>query len=197
VRVGTGARNYRDVMIELGDLILDPEPSCRMMAARAIAYSENDAGLPLLRMKALAGDKNSDVTGECFVAMLRLGPRKSVDFVSRFVDSSDDDTKQLAILALGESRLPAAFNALTEHYHRALTGNEREPLILAIALTRLPASVDFLVKIIAEENKMLGLAAIDALKMYRADAAIRARLNDTIEKRGETELRQAFERAFI
>ncbi len=188
--------NYRDVMIELGDLIMDPEPSCRIMAARAIAYSENDAGLPLLRMKVLAGDKSADVSGECFVAMLRLSPRKSVEFVARYVDSDDDDLKQLAILSLGESRLPAALNALTEHFRRAITGDERKPLILAIALTRLPASVDFLIQVIAEEHRQLGIEAIDAMKMYRTDATIRARIEATIEKRGEPELRRAFDRSF-
>src|SRR5207237_5519130 len=100
--------NYRDVMIELGDLLMDPEPSCRIMAARAIAYSENDAGLPLLRMKVLGGDQNSDVIGECFTALLRLSPRKNVEFVARYMDDDDEDLRQLAILALGESRLPAA-----------------------------------------------------------------------------------------
>jgi HEAT repeat protein len=188
--------NYRDVMIDLGDLLMDPEPACRMMAARAIAYSENDAGLPLLRMKVLAGDQNPDVIGECFTAMLRLSPRKSVDFVSEYVDSDDDDLKQLAILSLGESRQPAALNALTEHFHRAITGDAREPLILAIALTRLPASIDFLLKVIAEEHKQLGLASIDALKMYRNDATIRARIADQIDKRDEPELRGAFDQAF-
>lgn len=188
--------NYRDVMIELGDLIMDPEPTCRIMAARAIAYSENDAGLPLLRMKVLAGDQNADVTGECFVAMLRLSPRKSIDFVSQHAGSDDQDIRQLALLALGESRQPAALNALIEHYERSLTGDDRKPIILAIALTRLPESVNFLIKIIAEENRMLGLEAIDALKLYRADGTIRARLHEAIEKRGEQELRRALERSF-
>jgi hypothetical protein len=85
---------------------------------------------------------------------------------------------------------------LTEQYHRALTGNDRKPLILAIALTRLPASVDFLINIISEEHKHLGLAAIEALKMYRADATIRSRVSEAMEKRGEPELRRAFEQSF-
>jgi hypothetical protein len=188
--------NYRDIMIELGDLIMDPEAPCRIMAARAIAYSENDAGVPLLRMKVLGGDKNSDVIGECFVALLRLAPRKNVEFVARYMDDEDNDLRQLAILTLGESRLPAALNALTEQFHRDLTGDKRKPIILAIALTRLPQSVDFLDKVISDEHKQLAIAAIDALKMYRTDGAIKERLSQTIEKRGEPEVRRAFDQAF-
>jgi hypothetical protein len=188
--------NYRDAMIELGDLLMGAEPSCRMMAARAIAYSENDAGLPLLRMKVLAGDQNSDVIGECFVAMLKLSPRKSVLFVAEFLDSEDDDLKQLAILSLGESRQPAALNALTEQFHRTISGNERKPLIIAISLSRLPASLDFLLQVIAQEHKQLGSAAIDALKMYRGDPAIRARVLQAVENRGDAELRRDFDRHF-
>ena len=164
--------NYRDAMIELGDLLMNPEPSCRVMAARAIAYSENEAGVPLLRMKALAGDRNADVTAECLAAMLKLSPRKCVDFVARFADSGDEEIRQAAILSLGESRLPAAFNALTEHFHRAITGPRRKPVILAIALTRLPQSLDFLMQVIADEHHSLGIAAIEALTIYRADTAI-------------------------
>jgi hypothetical protein len=194
--LGLVRSNYRDVMIELGDLIMDPEPSCRIMAARAIAYSENDAGVPLLRMKVLAGDQNSDVIGECFTALLRLSPRKNVDFVARCMDDEDDDLRQLAILTLGESRLPAALNALTEQFHRVITGDKRKPIILAIALSRLPQSVDFLLKIIADEHKQLAIAAIDALKMYRTDGAIKERLSQTIEKRGDPEIHHAFDQAF-
>jgi|SRR5581483_3349384 len=188
--------NYRDVMIELGDLLMDPEPTCRIMAARAIAYSENVAGLPLLRMKVLAGDQNSDVISECFTAMLRLSPRNSVSFVSQYMDSDDDELKQLAILSLGESRLPGALGALTEQFHRVLTGNERKPLILAIALTRLPASIDFLLKVIEQEHKQLGLAAIDALKIYRADPSIRARVLASTKQRDDADLRRAAEQSF-
>ena len=114
----------------------------------------------------------------------------------RLAITVDEDLRQLAILSLGESRLPAALNALTEQFHRALTGDKRKPLILAIALTRLPQSVDFLLQIIAQEHRQLGIIAIDALKMYRSDPTIRTRLNEEIEKRAEPELRRAFEQAF-
>jgi HEAT repeat protein len=188
--------NYRDVMTELAELLMDPEPTCRLMAARATAYSENDAGAPLLRMKVLAGDDNSDVTGECFSALLKLTPRKSVEFVARYLDDDDDDLKQNAILALGESRLPDALTMLKERFAAELTGEARKPLILAIALTRLPQAIDFLLEVIANERPSLGAATIDTMKIYHADANIRARVLEEVEERGEPELRAAFDRVF-
>jgi len=188
--------NYRDVMNELAELLMDPEPSCRLMAARAIAYSENDAGAPLLRMKVLAGDDNPDVIAECFDAILKLTPRKSVEFVARYIDSDDDDLKQNAILALGESRLPDALTVLKDRFTTELTGEARKPLLFAIALTRLPQAIDFLIEVIANERPSLGAATIDAMKIYHADPHIRARVLEEVEERGEADLREAFDRVF-
>ncbi|MBW4694187.1 MAG: hypothetical protein KME27_20785 [Lyngbya sp. HA4199-MV5] len=61
--------NYPLVMVELADLLVDPEPEARIGAARAIAYTQNEQGVPLLRLRVKIGD-TSPVLSECLIALL-------------------------------------------------------------------------------------------------------------------------------
>jgi len=195
--LGLVRSNYRDAMTELGDLLMDAVPTARLMAARAIGYSENPAGAPLLRMKLIAGDANYDVTVECLSALLKLTPRAGVSFVGRFLDSSNEDIREAATYALGESRQPAAFDLLTARYAKELLVESRRPLLLAIAMPRLPASLDFLFRVIADDNPTTAAAAIEAMAISRLDDAVRAKLKAIIDERSDDSMRQAFEKAFV
>ncbi|MEH2465502.1 hypothetical protein [Nostoc sp.] len=46
-------------MNELADLLTDPKPEARVAAAKAIAYTGNPQGVPLLRFKTRIGDRNA------------------------------------------------------------------------------------------------------------------------------------------
>ena len=70
--LGLVRMNYPDALSELADLLADPETPARVAAARAVAYSENDNGVPLLRLKVLVGDPESEVVSECLVGLLKL-----------------------------------------------------------------------------------------------------------------------------
>jgi hypothetical protein len=54
--LGLVRMNYPQVMNELADLLADPNQDARISAARAIAYSGTDAGIPLLRLRIKVGD---------------------------------------------------------------------------------------------------------------------------------------------
>ena len=176
--------NARDAMCELAALLVDSEPSARLMAARAIAYSENaDAGAPLLRMKILAGDQNPDVIAECFAGLMKLAPRKSIEFIGRFLDANDDDLRQAAILALGESRQPEAFEFLKQRYAGTFGAARKKSLLLAIAMTRLPQAIDFLLDVIANADELVVNEALEAMKLYRGDATVQQRIAEALQRR--------------
>ena len=94
-------------------LLADSDLAARTGAVRAIADSGPGRVL-LLRLKTLLGDKEIEVTGECFAALLSLDPAGSVDFVANFLRSRMEGIGEQAALALGESRLPAAIEVLRE-----------------------------------------------------------------------------------
>ena len=194
--LGLVRMNYRDVMDELAVLLVDPEPTARAMAARAAAYSANDAAAPLLRLKLLAGDDNVDVMAEGFSALIALTPAKGVAFVAeRFAEGTpvDPEVAQAALLALGASRQPAAFAWLRGRFDGQIMGERKRPYLLPIALTRLAAAIDFLVdEVIAHDHPSVAAAAVEAVRIHLADPKLRERVRAVVDGRGNGVLTAAF-----
>jgi hypothetical protein len=187
---------YRDVLLELAGLLMDKEQQPRQMAARAIAYAGFEEGAPLLRMKVLAGDRDGDVTAECFNGLMKLTPAKSLEFVARFLDAEDPATAESAALALGASRLPAALDMLMRQWTRQVQPEPRRPLLLAIAMTRQPSGIDFLVERVVDDSPTAAADAVAAMAMYKHDDAIRSRLDTIVNERDNAAIAAAFQKAF-
>jgi HEAT repeat protein len=183
--------DYPDALLELADLLADPEPMARVAAAQAIAYSERgDVGLPLLRMKARIGDADPRVTSACLAGLLALAPERSLPFVAGFLRGAQLELREAAMLALGESRQPAALAPLCEAADRAESSAERDVAYTAIALMRSDRAWDHLLEVIRDGNGSHAAAALDALGPYRADSSLRARAWDAVAARDDARLRE-------
>jgi hypothetical protein len=164
---------YPDAMVELAELLADAEPMARTAAAHAIAYSERtDVGVPLLRHKVLCGDPDSRVLGACLSGLLGLAPDSSLPLVARFARGDRPELREVAMLALGESRLEAALPVLRQIAEAAVTTEERDLAMLAIALMRADKAWDYLIGQIADGTESQAMAALDALVPYRGDASL-------------------------
>ncbi|WP_225852694.1 hypothetical protein, partial [Haemophilus parainfluenzae] len=84
--LGLVRMNYPMVMVELADLLADPEPEARIAAARAVAYSEQEWGIALLRLRMKVGDTPT-VLGECLAALLQLAPADSLALARSFLEA--------------------------------------------------------------------------------------------------------------
>jgi HEAT repeat protein len=102
----------RGVLPLLVDLLTDPEKVARVGAAQALAYCGSEAAGLLLRLKARVGDKDPEVVAECLRGVLQLSAQEGVSFVAGFLRSADEAIAESAVLALGDSRRPEAFDAL-------------------------------------------------------------------------------------
>jgi hypothetical protein len=187
---------YRDVMVELVDLLVDPEHQSRIMAARAIAYAGRDEGALLLRLKILAGDKLDDVTAECLLALGNLARTRALPFVRRYLDSPHPALAEAAAMALGEMRHESALAVLLEEWERSSLTESRKSLTLPIALSRLPKSLEFLIDIVGKQSEPIAAAAVEALRIYRHDDATRAKIQTAIDSRKSETLRAQFAKAF-
>ena len=156
-------------MTELADLIMDREMQARIMAARALAYSERPEAALILRVKIHAGDKQPDVISECFIAILKIAKEKAVPLIAGYLDDPDEERRQSAALALGESRLPQAFEALKTRYQGEFSPSVRRILLLAIATVRSAPSLEFILSILESAKPPLDEDALEALKIYRHD----------------------------
>lgn len=190
--LGLVRMNYPDVISELADLLADPKPDARMGAARALAYSGDLSGVPLLRLRIKLGDR-APVLSDCFLALLHLSPTPaSIDLVRSFLAIQPQaehlesaELAEAAALALGESRLSQAFEILQTWWQSLSIRELRQTGLMAIALLRNDEAVSFLLSLIDSGDLLDAKDAIAALGVYREDRALWQRVRERIEQRGE------------
>ncbi len=193
--LGLVRMNYPDVMSELADLLADPEPDARIGSARAIAYTGNLSGVPLLRLRIKLGD-SAPVLLDCFLALLHLSPtQSSIDLVRSFLviqsqseDRESNDIVEAAALAFGESRLSEAFDILQTWWQSVCIPELRKTGLIAISLLRNDEAVSFLLSLIQSGNLVDAKNSIAALSVYRENQALWQLVRERIEQRGEPSL---------
>jgi HEAT repeat protein len=174
---------HPDALLECVTLLADPEIPARTGAIRALADSGRPEGVLLLRLKALMGDQEIEVTGECFTALLGMDPGSSVEFVAKFLHSKDEDIAEQAALALGESHLPAAFPVLRVAWESGGARDHRRRLLTAIGLLRGDEAVEFLLQRLREDSIPCAADAFAALSFYLRDEKIGAKVREAIARR--------------
>src|SRR5216684_2939913 len=187
--------SHPDALLECVTLLADPEIAARAGAVRALGESGQSEGMLLLRLKALLGD-DEEIMGECFAALLRLSPAPSLEFVADFLHSSSDEVAERAALALGESRIPAAFGKLREAWERTARLSLRRTLLLALAMLRKDEALEFLLTRLEEDTERVAADALAALVLYARDDSVRDRIDEVLIKRKSTVLRALFEKEF-
>jgi hypothetical protein len=189
--MGLVASGYPRALVELTALLHDAEPSARIGAVRAIACGNRREAELLLRAKILAGDAEPEVLGECFTGLLEVEPDESLGFVASYLKSSDHAIRELAALALGESRLDGAVGLLKEAWSGVLVGDEfRRALLRAAAAHRSDAAVDWLLEIVGEARVPVAMEAVTALEPYRHNAKLMQRLEAAVKERADPTLLQ-------
>jgi HEAT repeat protein len=193
---GLARMGHPDALLECVTLLADPEIPARTGAARAIADSGRPDGVLLLRLKALLGDQEVEVIGECFTALLHLDPVGSLDFVAKFLAADDPELSTLAALALGESHISAAFPILRDAWQRGGSQEQRRTLLSAIGMLRNDDALQFLLAILGDESPSVAATALPALALYARDETVSARIRQIIGDRAEPALDSAFRREF-
>lgn len=193
---GLARMSHPDALLECVTLLADLETAARAGAVRAISETGQQAGVLLLRFKALIGDKNEEVLAECFAGLLRLAPAESLEFVASFLNAHSDEIAERAALAMGESRLAAAFPLLQRGWEGTAQATLRRTLLLAIAMLRQDEAVEFLLTRLAEDGEKSALDALAALALYGRDESVRGRIQEVLAKGKNASLQRAFEKDF-
>jgi len=180
----------------LVDSLTDPEKEVRIASAQALACFATEAAGLLLRLKVRTGDKEPDVVSECFSGLLTIDSRENLPFVSAFLGTGDLARCEAAVLALGKSRLPEALGALKSCWKQATSTGLREQTLLAIAMLRLPAAIDYLLEHVASDSEKDAIAALFALKIHNYDPRLRERIAELVRQKGSLALQARFDRDF-
>lgn len=195
--MGLAATAHPRALIHLVDLLHDPEPQARAGAARAIACTQPLAAEAVLRSKALGGDTEPQVTGECLSALLRVAGNEALDLVARFLDDPTAEVSALAALALGESHLEAALTLLRSRWDTEPLKRDRDRVLLrAAALHRGEMALDWLVDVATTGDRRSAEVAITELHPYRNNARVQARLEAGLAERADPDLRARYRQAF-
>jgi len=174
---GLAGMGHPDAAAELAGLLADPEPVARAGAANALSRVPVEVALPLLLHKLLVGDKSPEVMGEAYRTILAMSPGRGLELAGAALDGEDRELADQAALALGDSRDPKALARLIEHCDAALPRERRIPL-MAIALSRLDAGLDYLLAALRKGDKLTSQSARDALAVYKDDPRIAAALRE-------------------
>jgi HEAT repeat protein len=183
------------VMELLVDLLVDEYEGARAGAIQALTYVGTQAAALLVRFKARLGDEKPEVVSECFAGLLEMTPETAVPFVAEFLDLPSEAIQAGALLALGSSRRPEAFEVLRAFRERPTRGLE-EVALTALAVLRLPAATDYLIALVATEREPVAAAAVAALAIHRHDSRIRERVAIAVDKNGKPGLQAVFEKKF-
>ena len=187
---------HPDLMRLLTGLLFDTEPGPRRAAVKAMRLLGGPEGELLLRAKALAGDADPEVMGDCFLALMELAPAASLRFVGRFIDGPDPVVAEEAALAVGESRTPAALELLMERWRATVDAGLKDALLLPIALTRGDEALEFLLEIVENGPTERAAAAVEALKTFDDAGDRRRRIHQAVEGRDEPLVTRAYHGAF-
>lgn len=187
---------YPEALAEVTALLVDREPAARMGAARALAANGGEAGALLLRFKVLTGDSEAAVLADCFAGLLATSPGKSVAFVARYIDAEDEAIAEAAMLALGESRLNAAYDVLREKWERSVGSPARKTLLVAMASSRLDEAVAFLISLAESASPQTACDAIEALSIYRHSERVTNAVRQALTARSDKRLRDRFAQEF-
>ena len=149
----------------------------------------------LLRLKALAGDREPEVTGQCLASLLDVAPGASVAFVARFLARAEPEIRAEAAAALAACREPEAFEALCRYWPREEDPVVRRAVLGFLGAATLPRAAELLLEIVATCPGAAG-DALAALASSRFREPFRERAGAIVPARGDARLERVFEETF-
>jgi HEAT repeat protein len=180
--MGLANTRYVGKLRAMVELLVDPEWQARAGAVRAIATVGSEAAALLLRLKALAGDKEIEVTAECLGALLSVEGADALPLVTKFAASNNPEISQAAMLTLGESRRAEAVEWLIKRFGEVASAQVRKHILLSLATSRTEAAIEFLLAVIRDESEQTSSAARAAMEIHR-DARLRERIEAALRAR--------------
>ena len=193
------ALDRQTILTRLIALLVDELP-VQLDAITALGQVPGADTALLLRLKALLGDKEPEVTGQCFDVLLEISPADSVPFVARFFAAENPDVRSEAASALAASREPQAIEALKRCFAGPATGLAdaalKKAILQSLAGSRQIAGAEFLLSVVEEGPSEHAALAVQSLASGRFREEFRERVEASVRRRGLAALTSAFQKEF-
>jgi len=180
----------------LADHLVDGDRTVRRDVARAIANVGGHEAVLLLRLKALSGDSDAEVVGECFSALVELDPRESVSFVERFLRSNDGEIVVEAVSVLAGSRELLAFMAVRRLWETVISADLRRAIVFSCAASPPVPASDFLLSLVANDDGNVAAWSLSALADSRFRNDVRDRARIAAQRHADVRVAKAYVEAF-
>jgi hypothetical protein len=194
--LGLARTRHPAALDEIVSLLVDEWPEARIGAVHAMAVNGGAAGALLLKLKILTGESEPEVLAECFSGLLAAATERSLPLVAGFVDSEEPAVAEAALLALGSSRLPQALDFLKAKWESTPDGGRRKIVLLAIAMIRSEAAIEFLLQLLAECTLAVAKDVIAALAFFRNNERVRGQVESVVAGRKEKTVSEMFRQEF-
>ena len=178
-----------DLLTALLEPLTDDDKTVRMEAARAIGNVGGVSAMLLMRLRAMQGNDQPEALGAVYSALLSLEGAAAVPLVAKALEAGDEAAGEAAF-ALSELRSAEALAALLARLRDSADPWFTTVLLSAIALTRLPEAVDFLLAKIAGDNRDAA-DAIEAIARIAPGDELRARITEAVDQADSLRLRNA------
>lgn len=185
-----------EILTRLTDLLNDPETPVRMDATRAIAQLSAKEGALPLRLKALIGDREPEVTGCCLAALLTLEPQENLGFVAGFLQNPDPDIRLEAAGVLADSREPQAIDLLKEFWEGQTDPEVKRNILKFLAGSPVRSAADFLVSVLQDASSQTAMEALTALAKSRYRATVQDQVAAIVAARQDSNLSSTFDALF-
>jgi hypothetical protein len=178
-----------ELLTILLDPLLDSDQTVRIEAARAIAQIGGVAAALVLRLRAMIGKDEPEVLGACYSALLAVEGEAAISLVAAAMKEGDEAAGEAAF-ALADLRTVAALAALQKRFEAGADEWFGKILLSAIALTRQPEAVEFLLGLIESEAREAG-TAIEAIARSGPSPDVRSRVEAAARATGSPRLLKA------
>lgn len=193
---GLAKIDHPDAHFVLTDLLVDDELVVRTAAAKALTYLGTPESELLLRLKVLSGKEEIEVISECFSGLMTMSPKRSLDFVRRFLYSDNPAVVECAALTIGQSHIPQAFEVLKDCWDNNIGSNVRASILLPIAIIRNEDAFDFLLKVLRASDTKLASNTLSALSLYADDESVN-KIRQVVIAKGDDALLDKFDQEFM
>jgi len=189
-----GCADLLDIL--LGPL-LDSDKTVRIEAAKAIGNVGGVSAALLLKLRILLRKDEPEVLGACFSALLgmeKTDRKSSIALVAGFLDDGEEAAAEAAF-ALAELHELTALNALLARRCKGTDPWFGSILDHAIAVSRLPEALEFLLSVIEEDARRAD-SAIEAIGRVYGSPEVRKRVQTAVSRSRSERALQAFRQHF-
>jgi HEAT repeat protein len=145
-----------------------------------------NAALALFKLRS--DDEDPLVTLAAMTALLALAPAHGRQELRELLGSENEDKRELAAVALGQSRSDEALTVLLDALERCARSEERAALLHGAGLHRSDRALEALLSVIADYHPTDARAAIESLGPRRFEAGIADRVRAAAARNDRADL---------